>query len=84
MPSKEKEIALALQALKDSDGWKIVERDLIGSRDQALTYLLNPDKADTKEKIIHYRATHNAYAKILSLIDLKINKGKNINDWHPC
>lgn len=82
--SKEKEIAEALMALKDSDGWKIVEKDLIGSRDQALSALLNPEKADTKEKILHYRATHNAYAKILALIDIKINKGKNVNDWHPC
>jgi len=26
-----KEDAIALQSLKDSDGWKIVEKDLIGS-----------------------------------------------------
>lgn len=70
-----KEDAIALQALKDSPGWKLVEADLIGSRDYALSCLLNPDKADTHENIIHYRATHNAYAKILSLIDLKIKKG---------
>lgn len=75
-----KEDAIALQALKESDGWRLVEKDLIGSKDYALTCLLNPEKADTKEKMIHYRATHNAYAKILSLIDLKIEKGKRDND----
>lgn len=70
-----KDDAIALQALKESPGWKLVEADLTGSRDHALSCLLNPEKADTKDKIIHYRATHNAYAKILTLIDLKIEKG---------
>lgn len=72
-----KEDAIALQALKESPGWKLVEADLQGSRDYALSCLLNPEKANTYENIVHYRATHNAYAKILTLIDLKIEKGKN-------
>lgn len=65
----------ALAALKETDGWKLLQDIMISSRDQALTYLLDPSKADTHEHMLHYRATHNAYAKLFLLMDKKIEDG---------
>lgn len=75
MDDKKISEAEALQAMKDTNGWKILEGVIRGSRDAAMTNMLNPEKTGKWEDFVHYRATHNAYAKLLTLLDSKIERG---------
>lgn len=67
--------AEALAAMKESYGWKIVEQWVKSAQDLSMTNILNPKKNKNWNDFVHYRATNNAYAKLLAVIDSKIERG---------
>lgn len=69
------EEARALSAMKESDGWNIMNKWIEDTKDIAFNNMMSPSKSSKWEDFVHYRATYNAYSKLLTILEQKIKQG---------
>lgn len=67
--------ANALSAMQESDGWKIIQDWLDEAVKLSKDEVFKPKKTKNWNDYLHYRATHNAYVKLLFMIENKIKAG---------
>lgn len=67
--------AEALSLMKETPGWKLLEEWIKTSRDLSIDRIFKSDKTQKWDDFVHYRATANAYSKVLALVDQKISLG---------